>query len=108
MCEVVAITFSCVMFIHLGLVDAILSVYGIEDRVPIVTCPKCLTFWSVLCFLTFSGHNIIMSVAIAFLACYVAIWFDLFLGYMDRLYENIYNRISEPNDTEIHNKDDRQ
>ena len=108
MSEVIAITFSCVMFIHMGLVDAVLGVYGIEDRVPIVTCPKCLTFWSVLCFLTFSGHNIIMSVAIAFLACYVAIWFDLFLGFMDRLYENIYNRISEPNDTEIHDKDNRQ
>lgn len=107
MSEVVAITFSCVMFIHLGLVDAVLGVYGIEDRVPIVTCPKCLTFWSVLCFQTFTGHNIIMSVAIAFLACYVAIWFDLFLGYMDMLYEEFYHRISGENATEIHHKDDR-
>ena len=108
MCEVVAIAFSCVMFIHLGLVDAILSVYGIEDKVPIVTCPKCLTFWSVLCFLFLTGNNIIHSIAIAFLASYAAIWFDLFLGFMDRLYEDIYNRISEPNDTEIHNQDNRR
>lgn len=109
MCEVVAITFSCVMFIHLGLVDAILSVYSIEDKVPIITCPKCLTFWSVLCFLVLTGHNIIHSVAIAFLTAYSAIWFDLLLGLMDAWYEDIYNRISERSNTsEIHHEDNRK
>lgn len=107
MCEVVAIAFSCVMFIHLGLVDALLRVYGIEDKVPIVTCPKCLTFWSVLWFLVLSGNNIIHSIAIAFLTSYCAIWFDLLLGIMDVLYENIYNRISGADNTEIHHKEDR-
>ena len=94
--DVVVIAFSCVMFTHMGLVDAMLRVYGIEDRgVPVITCPKCLSFQCVLWFLVLTGHNIIHSIATAFLASYVSIWFDLFLGLMDYLYEYIYKRINE-------------
>ena len=94
--EVVAITFSCVMFIHLGLVDAILGVYGVEEKnVPIITCPKCLTFWSVLAYLFLTKHNIIQSVATSFLASYITIWFDLLLGIMDMWYEELYRKISD-------------
>lgn len=106
--DIVALMLSSVMFIHMGLVDAILRVYGLKDKnVPIITCPKCLTFQSVLWFLILTGHNIIHSVAISFLASYCAIWLDLLLGLMDMWYENIYNRISEDSSREVHNENDR-
>lgn len=100
MIDVVAILISCVLVIHMGLIDAILKVYGIEKKdVPIIRCPKCLTFQCVLWFLILTRHNVLLSVATSFLTSYVAIWFDLFLGQMDIWYERIYKRISEGSDT---------
>ena len=79
---VVMITFSCVMFIHMELVDALLKVLDMEDKdIPIITCPKCLSFQCVFWFLLLTGHNVIVCIATAFLASYCAIWFDLFLGF---------------------------
>ena len=96
MCEVVMIMFSCVMAIHMGLVDAVLEVLRLQNRnIPVIQCPKCLTFHAVLWFLIFNGHNIIVSLATAFLSSYIAIWLDLFLGLMDNCYEHIYKRIPE-------------
>ena len=96
MWTVVMIMFSCVMAIHMGLVDAVLEVLRLQNRhIPVIQCPKCLTFHAVLWFLVFTGHNIIVSLATAFLAAYIAIWLDLFLGLMDFCYEHIYKRIPE-------------
>lgn len=96
MCEAVMIMFSCVMAIHMGLVDAVLEVLRLQNRsIPVIQCPKCLTFHAVLWFLVFTDHNIIVSLATAFLAAYIAIWLDLFLGLMDYCYEHIYKRIPE-------------
>ena len=96
MCEVAMIMFSCVMAIHMGLVDAVLKVLRIQDRnIPIIQCPKCLTFHAVLWFLVFTGHSIIVSLATAFFLSYIAIWLDLFLGLLDYYYEHIYKRIPE-------------
>jgi len=104
---VVMITFSCVMFIHMELVDALLKVYGVEDRnVPIITCPKCLSFQCVFWFLLLTGHNVIVCIATAFFASYCAIWFDLLLGLMDSWYEHIYKRITE--ESGLHHSDNRQ
>lgn len=97
------------MAIHMGLVDAVLKFYGIEDKdIPIIRCPKCLTFWAVLLFLVLTRHNVILSLATSFLASYVGIWLDLLLGKMDVWYEDIYKQISEGEDpTEVHHKDNR-
>jgi hypothetical protein len=107
--EVAAIMTSCVMAIHMGLVDAVLKFYGIEDKdIPIIRCPKCLTFWAVLLFMVLTRHNVILSLATSFLASYVGIWLDLLLGKMDVWYEDIYKRISEGEDpTEVHHEDNR-
>lgn len=103
MIDVVAIVLSCVMAIHMGLIDAVLSVYNLGDRnIPVIRCPKCLTFHSVLWYWVFTGHNILYTIAVAFIASYIAIWADLLLGLMDVLYENIYRKISEGGDTEVH------
>lgn len=95
--EVAMIAFSCVMAIHMGLIDAILKVYGIQDKeIPIIRCPKCLTFQSVLWFMVlFTSYNVIICVATAFLTSYLAIWFDLLLGILWSYYERIYNNLSE-------------
>ena len=108
--EVAAITTSCVMSIHMGLVDAVLKFYGMEDKdIPIIRCPKCLTFWSVLLFLVLTRHNVILSLATSFLASYIGIWLDLILGIMDEWYEDIYNRISKGEEsTDVHHEDNRQ
>ena len=110
--DVAMIVFSCVMIIHMGLVDAILDAFCVEDKeIPVITCPRCLSFWSVLVFLILTRHNVILSVAASFLASYCAIWYDLFLGQMDVLYENIYKRINEcskADDTAVHDKKNRK
>lgn len=110
MCEVAMIMFSCVMAIHMELVDAVLKVLRIQDRnIPIIRCPKCLTFHAVLWYLVSTGANVILAVATAFLTSYIAIWFDLFLGLMDVWYEDIYNRIPEEDGgATVHHQNDRQ
>ena len=85
------------MAIHMGLVDAVLKFYGIEDKdIPIIRCPKCLTFWAVLLFLVLTRHNVVLSLATSFLASYVGIWLDLLLGKMDVWYEDIYKVKNPP------------
>lgn len=93
--DVVAIITSCVMFIHMGLVDEVLALFGLRKDLPIVTCPKCLTFHCVLWFLFLTGHNVIHTVAVSFLASYCAIWLDMFLSIMDKCYVYIYRKLSE-------------
>lgn len=80
------------MAIHLGLVDAVLDVLRIKS-IPIVTCPKCLTWWSVMVLCLFTGQRVIDSVAVSFLLAYLAIWYDLLLGYLDKIYEKIYENL---------------
>lgn len=107
MCEVAMIMFSCVMAIHMGLVDAVLEVLRLQNRhIPVIQCPKCLTFHAVLWFLILTGENVILSLATAFLTSYLAIWFDLLLGIMDYYYERIYKRTSE--ESRLYDQDNRQ
>ena len=101
------IMFSCVMAIHMGLVDAVLEVLRLQNRnIPVIQCPKCLTFHAVLWFLVLTGENVILSIATAFLTSYLAIWFDLLLGIMDYYYERIYKRTSE--ESRLYDQDNRQ
>lgn len=94
--DVVMIMFACVMAIHMGLIDAILDAYNAKSKeIPIITCPKCLSFHCVLWYLILTRHNVIHSIVASFLASYCAIWFDLLLGQLDLWYERIYKKISE-------------
>ena len=108
--EAIVIMFCCVMSIHMGLTDAILGVCRLQDKpVPIITCPKCLSFHTVLWFMVFTGHLIIYSIAIAFLMSYAAIWLDLLLGLMDQRYEDIYDSITKDhNDAEVRHEVNRK
>ena len=88
---VVAVWFSAVAANHLGLVEAVEGVA--RHSIPIVNCPKCLSFWSVLLYGLLSGGNPIYAVATALLCSGLAIWLELLMGFTDTLYNRLYGKI---------------
>lgn len=91
------LTFSCVAANHMGLIDAIERV--IRHQIPIANCPKCFTFWSVLFTTSFSGWNMIEALAISFLFAYTASWLELGMGFIDSLFNRLYEKIYSASDT---------
>ena len=89
------ITFSVVAANHLGLIAAIERT--VKHRLPIINCPKCMAFWSVLAYgLLTSADNagdIPGLVAAAFLAAWAAIWLELAMGFIDQLYLKAYDTV---------------
>ena len=97
---VLMIVFSVVAANHLGLVAVAESI--IHHRLPVVNCPKCAAFWSVLAYNIATVPKASASVlitalppvlAVAFLSAWSAIWLDLFMGIIDHLYLIIYEQI---------------
>lgn len=94
--DIACIVFVCVTANHLGLVSAIESV--LKVRLPIVNCVKCLTFWAtvaygLICAGSAACGEMVTVLAISFLASYMAIWLELFEGYVDSLYVRMYEKI---------------
>jgi len=89
--DIVCVLFACVAANHLGLIDAIKEVLGRE--IPIVGCAKCLTFWMTLpvCLLHHTG--IVRAAAISLLSAYLTIWLELFMGFIDKKFEKLYDTI---------------
>ena len=91
--DIAGIVFVCVTMNHLGLIKAVEEV--VEQKIPIINCPKCSSFWWVFVYTLFVLHDLITSLAISFLCSYIAIWLELFEGFIDtiylRFYEKIYN-----------------
>lgn len=93
--DIVSIVFASVTVNHLGLVKAVEKAVGVI--LPVVNCPKCLTFWMTLtycCHEATTYRMVITSLAISFLASYVAIWLELIEAYIDTLYLSIYGKIT--------------
>lgn len=88
---IAGILFVCVTANHLGLVKAIEDISKME--IPIINCPKCFTFWSVLAYSVYYGLPAIEMLAISFLCSYLAIWLELLEGYIDTLYMKLYEKI---------------
>lgn len=95
--DIAGIVFACVTANHLGLVKAIETVTKC-NRLPIIGCVKCCTFWSVLLYMVVNGHGIIQTLAIPFIASYAAIWLELFEGIIDLIYMRLYETITTNND----------
>lgn len=95
--DIVAIVFIAVTANHLGLVKAIESFF--EKEIPIVNCPKCLTNWLVFGYMMLTRHNPITSLAVSLLCSYLAIWLELFEGFIDLLYQRLYEKIYSADDT---------
>jgi len=94
------ILFSAVAVNHLELIANIERV--VKHSLPVVNCPKCLSFWSVLAYgisVMALGRTdgIIPSlsriVATALACSYLAIWLELLMGFIDTLYSRIYEQI---------------
>lgn len=101
--SVALILFSCVAANHLELVATIEKIVGHE--LPVINCPKCLTFWSVVIYgvaeadsSLFTLHSSLTIVAVAFLSAYLAIWLELLMFSIDTLYNRIYDKLYKENE----------
>lgn len=98
--DVAAVVFFCTTINHLGLVGSVIAVFWKKrQKLPIVSCPRCLSFWSVLVY-GLSGDGMAANpsclarlLAISILSAYIAIWLELLESIIDRLYDYIYGKI---------------
>ena len=102
--DVLMIVFSATAANHLDLVAAAESI--IHHRLPILNCPKCAAFWSVIVygvavanFSLFTVHFYLTLFAAAFLSAWSAVWLDLLMGIIDKLYIKVYDKIYPTTDT---------
>lgn len=98
--EVALITVSCVLFVEMGLSEAIQRALHISLR--IVSCPKCLTWWICLAYQVTHDYGIIEAVAASFVCSYCALWLALAYDALANLYNHAYETITRgtPQDTE--------
>ena len=96
--EAALLTVSCVLFVQMGLSQAIQE--RIRFRSVVLSCPKCATFWSVLAYSLISGKGVLPSVAASFVSSYSALWLSLLYDALAKLYNTCYEAISETNDTD--------
>lgn len=102
--DIAAAVFASVTVNHLGLIAAIERV--IHHQLPILNCPKCLSFWSTFAY-GVSGDGVMAALpselprllAISILCAYLAIWLELLEGYIDTLYNKLYEQIYPTADT---------
>lgn len=110
--DIAWIVVACTSANHLGLIAAVERV--LHRRLPVVSCPKCFTFWSTLayllaCFLVGDDAPLRGSpiaaylpavprmLAVSFLAAYSALWLELIMYFIDTIYNSIYDQISKDN-----------
>lgn len=80
---------SCVLFIHLGLGKAICDTFEIDFV--LFRCVKCLSFWTILAYtLLFTQYRWESCLALSFLLSYAALWADLALMKIAKVYEGFY------------------
>ena len=89
--DIVMLVLSATLANHLGLVEAVEGV--LRHKIPVLNCSKCASFWVVLLCSLLSGQGPIASVAVAFLCAYSAVWLELLFGYIDTLYNKLYESI---------------
>jgi len=95
--EIASILFSSVAINHLGLVAAVEKV--IARPLPVINCPKCLSFWATLtygCSVCCDSIAALPSAlphlfALSLLCAWLAIWLDLAMGIIDHLYIKVYD-----------------
>lgn len=97
--DIAAIVFICTTVNHLGLIAAMERT--VKYMLPIINCPKCLTFWCVLAYniCSFGFSDISSTLAISLLSAYLAIWLELLEGIIDKLYNYVYDKIYSTTNT---------
>lgn len=89
--DALMLLFSCVAANHYGLIQAIEETLG--ARFKIINCSRCFSFWSVLLLMLISTKEAITSLATAFLCAALAPWLELLMGFIDKSYNEIYDKI---------------
>lgn len=85
---IVCLFISSVLFIHLGMGEAIEKV--LHTRFILLRCAKCLTFWTTAGYsLIIVSHPVEVSLCIGFACAYAALWADLLLGKIAVAYEKL-------------------
>lgn len=102
--DIACIVFVCVTVNHLGLIAAIKTVTRC-NRLWVLDCPKCLTFWCVFVHLMTRPYSppFWEGLGVGFICAYLAIWLELAEGIIDHLYNYIYGKIyptTGPTDTD--------
>ena len=95
--DIAGIVFACTAANHLGLIAAVSSV--LHRQLPFISCVKCFSFWAVLAYCLLGGCSVITSLAISFLSAWSAVWLDLLMGIIDKLYIKVYESIYPTADT---------
>ena len=90
--EAALLAVGCTLFVNMGLADAMQETIGFHFR--ILSCVKCLVFWTVLAFLAIRGCRIVVAVPASFLFSYTALWLDLGLSALNRRYNELYETIT--------------
>ena len=91
------ITVSCVLFVQMGLSDAIQDTFRFKSR--IASCPKCLSMWVNLAYLLITRHGVVISIAASFICSYAALWIALVYDAIAVLYNFFYESITKEPDT---------
>lgn len=84
------IIITSVLFNQLGLREAIESVIRYKFR--IISCPKCCTFWCCFFYLIWNTKEVLFSITISFISCYVAIWLVLLIDFLTIKYNKFYEQ----------------
>lgn len=90
--EAVLLAVGCVLFINMGLSEAIQEALCVRSK--FLSCPKCLCFWLTLAFLLFSGCRVIAALGASFLFSYAALWADLGLTMLNKKYNELNEKLS--------------
>jgi len=88
--DTVCVLFTCVAANHLGLIGAVEK--AIHLRLPVINCPKCLTFWGTLALCLSHRTGIVEAAAVSLLGAYAAIWLELIMGIIDKHYTETYEK----------------
>ena len=83
---------SCCLFVHLGLGQAICK--ALKIKFVLFKCVKCLTFWSILAYTLFlTSYRWELCLAMSFVLSYSALWIDLCLAKLSKVYEKLYEQV---------------
>ena len=94
--EAALIMICCVLFVQMGLSEAVQRL--LHFRFGPLSCPKCLTFWTILAWLAVHGNGALISVAASFIASYCALWAALLYDSLAIAYNYLYEQITQKPD----------
>ncbi len=84
----VAVMVVATIATHLSLPQAVMGVVS-----KVCKCHKCLSFWATLVVLCWSGSGIVAATLLAMSVSYLSHWFGLLLVWLNRKYNELWERI---------------